>query len=100
MHEILPLSAAVGSTAFTISRTKVFEPIRSRVMRKSKWFGTLLSCPYCIGHWLALVATGLYRPYVTDLNPVLDFGVAWLTMVMLSSIAFGIIGRGMKESLP
>ena len=44
-------------------------------MRKSKWFGTLLSCPYCIGHWLALVATGLYRPYVTDLNPVLDFGV-------------------------
>jgi hypothetical protein len=50
------LSLAVGAASFTVARAGIFAPVRDWTKRRSAWLGNLLSCPWCVSHWIAVVA--------------------------------------------
>jgi len=80
---VLLVAVAVASISFTISETALFRPIREAVKRKQLWVGELLSCGFCLGHWVALGLVLAYRPRLFHSQWAgLDYGltvlcVAW-----------------------
>lgn len=56
----LLLSLAVMCIANTVSRERLFKPLRDRLGGKSSWPGYLLLCPYCLSHWLAFALVPVF----------------------------------------
>lgn len=86
--QILILSLAISSTSYTISKTLVFKPLRQLFCKYWNWLGKLISCPYCLSHWVSFGITFfIYKE--------ISFEVILLTfaMVALSAIWTGMISR-------
>ena len=97
---LVVLGIASGTASFTIAKTKITQPIREAVGKRSKWLGMLLACPYCISHWLALIAVALYQPRIAHLTFVLDMGLTWLVTVFIAALTWGYIMAQMKRLAP
>jgi hypothetical protein len=108
------LAAAIGAVAYTTSSAKISAPLRTKVLRAAirdsskgkRWFADLLSCPYCVSHWLAFAATLIYRPWLVDANlsadvapswvgRVFDFLVTSMAMVTMAMVAVWLIKRAL-----
>lgn len=96
----LVLAVAVAAASFTIARTKVTAPFRAAVLKRSKWFGALVSCPYCVSHWLAAGAVAIYRPRPVELWTPVDVAVAWIFTVAVSAAVVGVIGQAIAPAVP
>lgn len=59
VFQLLCISAVVMGLAQTISREKIFEPLRTRLGGKETWLGYLVSCPYCASHYIAFLVVPL-----------------------------------------
>jgi len=59
LYTLLILSMAGGVITVTVTRSSLFEPIRSWGAGRSELLGALLSCPYCFGHWVGLLLAPL-----------------------------------------
>ncbi len=84
MGEVALLSVATASIAFSIAETRVFAPVREWVKVRSKFWGELLCCGYCLGHWVALVLVAIYRPRLFGVWWLLDY---FLTVLVIAWIA-------------
>lgn len=110
----LALAASIGSVAYTVSSSKVSAPLRTHVMKRAirdrskgwRWLADLLSCPYCVSHWLAFAATLIYRPWLVDsrlskavapgwVGRVFDFAVTSMALVTLAMLAVWLIKRAL-----
>lgn len=63
-YNIIFISLAVYSICFTITKSSLFDFVRDYFLLSTSIFynriGELLSCPYCLSHWIALSAILLY----------------------------------------
>ena len=62
MKEIIYLSFVPAAISFTVAETKLFKPLREWTIKRSSFFGELLSCGYCFGHWIAFAFVAFFRP--------------------------------------
>ena len=85
MKEVLLLSLVTASISFTISEAKLFKPLREWVQKKLP-LGELLSCGYCLGHWVAFALTAIYRPRLFEMWWPLDYFLTALVIAWLSGI--------------
>ena len=65
---------AIASITLTIGKSYIFRPVRKD--------NKLLNCPYCLSHWVSLLAVIFVVPY-TD---AFDFVIKTMALVTLSSI--------------
>lgn len=80
---IAGLSLATACISFSISEMKLFLPVRESVKRFSQPIGELLSCGYCLGHWVSAILVCTVLPQVFPTFWLIDkalstFIVAWL----------------------
>jgi hypothetical protein len=66
LEKVIYLSLVTASISFTVTETKLFSPLREWVHGRSKFFGELVSCGYCLGHWVAFALVVIYRPKLFD----------------------------------
>ena len=92
LGQLLALSAVVMGIAQTMTRERLFEPLRNRLGGHDTWLGYLVSCPYCVSHWLAFVLvplTGVYGIRVQVrwglLTTVLDWFLSSLLVVVIAA---------------
>jgi hypothetical protein len=62
MKDVLYLSFAVASISFTVTESKLFRFFWEWVKGKNPFVGALVSCGYCLSHWLAFVCIAIYKP--------------------------------------
>ncbi|WP_373323054.1 DUF1360 domain-containing protein [Desulforamulus aquiferis] len=89
------ISMCISTISLTITKNKLFSPLRSLVRKRFNWLGTLLSCPYCISHWLAFFLVILFYHYtpvimVTDLV-FLDIIITIFATISLATIITGVM---------
>jgi hypothetical protein len=60
------LCAITMGMAHTISRERLFEPLRTRLGGKETFTGYLVSCPYCCSHWIAFILVPVTGSYFFD----------------------------------
>lgn len=56
MEQIIYILAGIG-LSFIITRSFIFQNIREKISVNSEIFGTLFSCPQCMGFWSGLLIT-------------------------------------------
>lgn len=89
--EILLLGIASGVISLTVTKAVIFKSTRDWLESKSEFFGDLVTCPYCFGHWsAAFLFTWYYLSIVTVIG-FLPFLVYWLVITFISSICTGIM---------
>ena len=91
LFRLVAVSAVVMGLSHTIAKERIFEPLRERLGGMETWAGYLVSCPYCVSHWIAFVLvplTGAYGIRVAVewglLSDVLDW---FLSVILVTVIA-------------
>ena len=87
---IVALSLACAAITITITKARIFEEFRESIIRKSEWAGNLVSCSYCLSHWIAGILTILYRPNVLAGGVlVIDMAITMFIIVCISTLFTG-----------
>src|SRR3954466_14504788 len=88
---LLAVSLVVMGLSHTIARERIFAPVRARLGGKETWLGYLVSCPYCVSHWIALVLVPITGTYPLDVAPRWGWAtpvIRWLlASVLVATIA-------------
>ncbi len=90
-QQIALLSLANASLAFTISETKLFAPLRTWVGLRSTFFGKLIACGFCLGHWTALALVLVYRARLLERWWPLDYFLSTLVIAWLSGLQWALM---------
>ena len=53
LGQLLEMGVATGVASLTITRSRPLRPVRDWIYNRSLWWGELVSCPYCMSHWVA-----------------------------------------------
>jgi hypothetical protein len=64
--KVLTVSLVVMGLSHTVSRERLFAPLRRALGGHETWLGYLVSCPYCVSHWFAFVLVPLTGTYAID----------------------------------
>jgi uncharacterized membrane protein len=89
LWQLLAVSLVVMGLSHTIARERICEPLRRRLGGKETWLGYLVSCPYCVSHWLAMILvpiTGVYPIHVTPRLGMLTGVLRWLLAAILVAV--------------
>lgn len=86
MSDVVYLSLVTASISFTVTETKLFRPLREWTSSKVPVLGSLFSCGYCFGHWVAFALVAIYRPRLFHAWWMLDYFVTALFISWLSGI--------------
>lgn len=90
----LVIALAAGGAAATITKAKIFFRFRMLVTRNTYWGGLLVSCPYCMSHWIVFAIIAAYRPrLVTSSLVPLDVIVTGFAIVTLATMTAAWICR-------
>jgi hypothetical protein len=91
MIEVIILSFVTASISFTVTDAKIFKPLREWFNRKNSLFGSVLSCGYCFGFWVAFVLVAIYRPKLFEFWWLLDYFLSALVIAWLSAFQWVIM---------
>jgi len=95
-YTLLGLSAMVSSMTWTVSKTKIFLPVRKEISRHSKIIGELVECPYCLSHYISsvVVLVSLFYGILPFLFVPMWMGSIFytLTIVWLAAFQWSILG--------
>jgi hypothetical protein len=89
LFQLFAVSAVVMGLSQTLTRERLFAPLRERLGGKETRVGYLMSCPYCISHYVAFVLVPLTGTY-----PIRVVVGGWVGTVLnwfLSSILLTVI---------
>lgn len=89
LFQLFAVSAVVMGLSQTITRERLFAPLRARLGGKETLAGYLVSCPYCTSHYVAFVLVPLTGTY-----PIRVVVGGWVGTVLnwfLSSILLTVI---------
>lgn len=93
VYDISMLALATAAISVTISRAKIFKSAREYVAGRSEWFGELISCHYCLSHWVAITMVLIYRPLLVQAWLPVDVAVMVFVVVALSAVIGGVVIR-------
>lgn len=94
------LALVVSSISYTMSSMEIFEPLRSFCSKQNKWLGSLISCFYCLSHWVTFFFVILYKPQVIPGSHFLiNLLVSSFFIIQLSTYFTGFIYKSMKSAI-
>jgi len=87
MLTLIILSAATAGLSMTISKSKITLSLRNYLIRNIPWLGELLSCPYCVSHWVAAIFVIFLSPLTIPFTPIITI----FAIVAISTIVEGLM---------
>jgi uncharacterized protein DUF1360 len=93
MFQLLAVSAVVMGLSYTIAKEELFRGLRERCGGAETWLGYLVSCPYCLSHWVAFIIVPLTGSYYVHMAasiriPVVAPIVDWfLSSILVTVVA-------------
>lgn len=84
--KVLTVSLIVMGLSHTVARERLFAPLRRALGGHDTWLGYLVSCPYCVSHWVAFVLVPLTGTYPIEIVPrwgALSAVLRWLLSSLL-----------------
>lgn len=96
---LLLLAAAAATTSTTLTKGSIFRAVRLKVKPAQKdrrfrmFIWKLISCPYCMSHWVSAVVLLVYPVAPLQYLGWPDYVLSWLILVFVSAILSGILIR-------
>lgn len=97
LFNLVFLGIATGAISMVVSRSAILNAFHAWVEKRSVFLEDLLSCPWCVSHWIALIFTIIYRPLiVTSWFVPVDYFVTVMVMTVIAAITARIIYSAYK----
>jgi len=97
VFNLIFLGIATGAISMVVSRSTLLNAFHAWVEKRSLRLEEMLSCPWCLSHWIALVFTIIYHPLiVTSWFVPLDYFVTLMVMTVVAAITARIIYSAYK----
>jgi len=84
---LIIISLAVSSFSYTISQSNLFQPIRFFFLQKFNFIGKLISCTYCLSHWISFLFTSIYFKLISYEFLIISFAAITLSMIWVPFIS-------------
>lgn len=102
LGEFLLQGATTAVITLTISKGEIFEPLRESFRFPSPWIHKLLTCPYCLAHWVALFLTlalpfPSFLSFLLTLFPTIFLACPLMAVITFSMAQVGIYSGGSEE---
>jgi hypothetical protein len=88
----ITLGIACGTMSYTIAKGSIFNWFRDWFFHRStngfyNFIHELVSCPYCLSHWVSFVFVCIWRPIITSCGIVgFDLIISWLVIIGIAAI--------------
>lgn len=91
LSDLLPIAIALGSISITITRSSLFRPLRIRL--ENTFFGKLISCPWCLNHWLSgiYVLCNTYDVIRITYNVYVDMVMEAMILTAMATVVSAIL---------
>jgi hypothetical protein len=89
LYTLLMLALVSATVSVTVSRASIFNRPREWLSDRSEFFGKLLSCPYCLSHWVAFALVAVHHPQVLPVHWAVNFLTASFAVVTLTAFMMG-----------
>ncbi len=88
MTKAILLSMVVASISFFISHSQLLKKFRDQicVAEKGVFFYNLITCSYCLGHWVAIVILVLFPTRLFGISAPVDYFWTWLVISWLAGL--------------
>jgi hypothetical protein len=90
LGQVLGLAMVVMGLSHSIARERIGAGLRAFLGGQETWLGYLVSCPYCVSHWIALLLVPITGTYPLDVVPRWGF-LSWIIRWLLASILIATI---------
>lgn len=96
--QLLIVSLAISSVSYTIGKSKIFSFVRIYTYENKKLHGVydVISCPYCLSHWLTVIAMNFIKPINLFENIFVEYFMLTFACIALSAFWIGIISRAFE----
>jgi len=92
MIKILWLSTATAAIAFLVTQSSLFGGFRGWVGKRSKCLHELVTCYYCLGHWVAVALVVAFEARLFGLCPsVFDYMLTILVVAWIAALQCAIM---------
>lgn len=98
MEKVIYLSFVTASISFSLSEARLFLPLREWAKRRNSYLGELLSCGYCLGHWISFGLVAVYRPILFDSWWLLDYFLTALVIAWLAAFQWILLCYVMEKA--
>lgn len=93
---LLVCAWGLAALVLTISRSAIFRPLRGWLHEHDVhgWLSNLISCPYCLSHWVAagwLLLAPFCAIRLDDARPLVNWIITWLFLVASTAWMQGVI---------
>ncbi len=92
------MSFVTASISFTVTKTKIFKPLREWTKKKNGFFGELVSCGYCFGHWVAFVIVAIFQSKLFDKWWIFDYFLTALIIAWLAAFQWALMCLLMEKA--
>ena len=96
MLQLLAVSAVVMGLSYTISKEAIFASLRDRCGGRDTFLGYLISCPYCLSHWLAFALVPFTGSYFVHVDARLPHWLQSVGSWFLSSILVTVVAAFLR----
>jgi hypothetical protein len=96
MLQLLAVSAVGMGLSYTISKEAIFAALRDRCGGRDTFLGYLISCPYCLSHWLAFAIVPLTGSYYVKVDPHLPHWIGVATSWFFSAILVTVVAAFLR----
>jgi len=80
------ISTIVASVSFFITHSELLAKPRRLIWNKNDFFGQLLDCCYCLGHWVAAVVLIIFPVRLFGISWPLDYLLTWLVISWVAGL--------------
>jgi len=80
------LSMVVTSISFFITHSQLLEKHRKKLWQRSEFFGMLIDCSYCLGHWIAVPLLIMFPMRLFDIFWPADYVMTWLVISWMAGV--------------
>lgn len=91
MMEVMIICLAISSISLTLSKSYIGKILVAWAFKRSEIFGELMSCHYCLAHWLALIFYAVYQPSLIEGYFIVDAIISIFAMITIATIISCII---------
>jgi hypothetical protein len=100
--EVLLLAAAIWLLSTTVSRAKIFFPLRYYCNNHCNpillWIGEAISCQYCLSHWIGAAIVWWGRINFFNYPELFTYCMTWAALVGVANVIGRTVGRADEQT--
>lgn len=93
IEKLIICTLLTASLSWLVTQSEIFSPFRMWIIKRTRFFGKLCDCHYCLSHWIAFAIVIMFDIRLIGTYFILDWLLTAVTMAWLVTFLNAILDR-------